>query len=170
MNRSPSEKWKLAAALIILAIAVVGFVRFYKGNSAGVGKAWFYDLSSRQLFIAPHDSVPPIQGNSGPEEDGVRAIVISANGDCADEKSRIVAYLEKYTPELKRQVEARRTNPAEASLGAPSIGRSEAQGLILVKRPDDADWHPMTSPAAQKILEVLSTPGPDGKLPVVCVP
>ena len=170
MSTSRSDKWKLFGAAVALAIAAIGFVRFYRNSSPAEGKAFFYDLSAKQLFTAPHGSAPPIMGVSGPEEDGVRAIVISVSGNCADEKSRIVAYLETYTPELKRQVEARKEAPAGAASPVPSIGRSEAQGFILVKRLEDSQWHPMTSPEAQKILEILSAPGPAGNLPAVCVP
>lgn len=171
MSLSRADRWKVTGAVLALAVAVFGFVRFALSTSPSEGLAYFYDLSAKELFTAPHSSVPPIRGVSGEEEDGVRAIVVSATGDCEDEKSRAIAYLETYTPELKRQVEMRKSNATGLEENAPAtIRRGEAHGFILVKRPEEKHWHSMTSPEAQKILATLSTPGPNGKVPVVCVP
>jgi hypothetical protein len=171
MTPRSAEKLKLAGAVAALCVAAVGFVRFYKSSSPSEGRAYFYDQSARKLFVAPHSSVPPIKGVEGEEEDGVRAVVISTSGDCQDASSRKIVYLEMYTPELKRQVESRQGKDLNAADTPPAmIRRGEAHALILVKRPEEPDWHPMTSPEAQEILRTISTPGPDGKLPVVCVP
>jgi hypothetical protein len=170
MTAKTAEQFKLAGAVIGLTIAAVGFVRFFRTNNQSAGTAYFYDLSGKTLFVAPHSSVPPIKGVNGDEEDGVRAIVISTTGDCADKNSRKVAYLETYTPELKKQVEMRTGNHAEQGGNDVMIRRGEAQQFVLIKRPEEADWHPMTSPEAQDILKIINTPGPDGKMPVVCIP
>jgi hypothetical protein len=169
MNPKTAEKLKLGGAVIALIIAGFGFVRYYKSSTPAEGRAYFYDLSAKQLFVAPHSSVPPIRGVAGEEEDGVRAVVYTWDGNCDDPANRQIAYLEMYTPELKRQVEQRKAGTAPVE-GSGSIRRGEAHGLILVKRPHEADWHPMTSPAAEQILQFISTPGPDGRSPVVCVP
>lgn len=171
MTAKGSERLKVAFVLVTFSLAAAGFIRFYRNASPGEGKAYFYDLSGRRLFTAPHSSVPPIKGVVGDEEDGVRAIVISTNGNCADTRSRQIVYLETYTPELKQQVESRKKQVASDPAESPShIRRGEAHAFILVKRPEETGWHPMTSPQAQKILQVLSTVGPDGKMPLVCVP
>lgn len=166
-----ADKLKIVLAVGAFALAGVGFVRFYKSSNPPEGKAWFYDLSARRLFVAPHSSIPPIHGVEGEEEDGVRAIVVSMSGNCTDENSRRIAYLETYTPELKRQLELRKKNDPALIDNAPStIRRGEAHSFILVKRPEEADWHPMTAPEAQEILQTISRPGPDGRTPVVCAP
>jgi hypothetical protein len=61
-------------------------------------------------------------------------------------------------------------NHAEQGGNDVMIRRGEAQQFVLIKRPEEADWHPMTSPEAQDILKIINTPGPDGKMPVVCIP
>jgi hypothetical protein len=171
MTAQNAEKLKLAGAVAALGLAGVGFFRFYKSSNPPEGRAYFYDQSAKKLFVAPHSSVPPIKGIEGQEEDAVRAVVISTSGNCLDESSRKIAYLETYTPELKRQVESRQNNgPNAADTPAVTIRRGEAHALILVRRPAEMDWHPMTSPEAQEILRTISTPGPDGKMPVVCIP
>jgi hypothetical protein len=171
MTPQRSDQLKVAVAVLAFLAAVFGFVRFYSKSRPAEGKAFFFDLGAKRLFVAPHSSVPPIRGVVGEEEDGVRAIVLSPTGDCS-EKSRVIAYLETYTPELKRQVEARvhGASAGAAPENALAIRRGEAHGLILVKRPDETDWHPMNSPGGQAILQTINAPGPDGKAPVVCMP
>ena len=171
MTLEPQERWKLVCAVGLLAFAGVASFRFYSGQADHEGRAYFYDLSAGKLFVAPHSSVPPIRGPFGSEEDGVRAIVVSLSGDCSDEKSRTIAYLETYAPELKHQIEKRkRGGSADAAEASPTLSRGQAQGYILIRRPEETDWHAMNSPAAQQILQRLNSPGPLGKIPVVCVP
>lgn len=171
MTPQKADRIKLLTATVALALASILFLRFYRSSNPSEGKAYFYDLSGKVLFTASHSSVPPIKGVSGEEEDGVRAIVISTTGDCRDAGSRKIAYLETYAPELKHQVEARlQQGPGSAEQPSGGIRRGEAQAFILVKRPDETEWHPMNTPEAQEILQTINVPGPDGRTPVVCVP
>ena len=168
---SSAERLKLLGAVGMLAAAFLGFYRFYRSGSPDEGKAYYYDLSGKKLFVGPHDSVPPIRGVIGDEVDGVLAIVISSSGDCNDAASRKIAYLETYAPELKRQIELRKGHEESAMDPVENpIRRGEAHQFILVKRPEEAEWHAMNTPEAQAILQIINTPGPDGRLPVVCIP
>ena len=131
------------------------------------GKVYFYDLSQQKLFAAPRSSVPPIRGIDNAEEDGVRAIVISENGNPADRKHRRIAYLEKYTPQLKAQFEAIQRDGAGAT---NSLRREDVPASTLVRRLTDRDWYPMNSAEGEKIVAEWNVPGPNGTYPVVCVP
>ncbi len=126
---------------------------------------FFYDVSARRLFTADRNAPPPIRGVDGPEEDAFRAVVISTTGRADDRNSRQVAYLEKFTPELRQRMLA-----AQESGTALEMGRLETQNHRFVRRLEDADWVPVSSPEAEAVLGSWARPGPDGVTPVLCVP
>ena len=159
---------KLIATIVLLLAAaamVVSSLLSHRGDSDG--KVYFYDLSQQKLFAAPRSSVPPIRGIDNEEQDGVRAIVISESGNPADRKHRRIAYLEKYTPQLKAQFE---TIQKEGAGGATSLRREEVPGSTLVRRLTDREWYPMNSAEGEKIVAEWNVPGPNGTYPAVCVP
>ncbi len=156
--------FKIGLALAMLVLAGVLVWRFLRNEGARVSeKAFFYDLSKQKLFVGPRTAVPPIKGTDGPEEDGVRAVVISTNGLPNDKSSWMIAYLEMYSPELKRQMEE-----AQKMGTSPSMGRAVAQAHRLVRRLTDADWFSMSSPEGERIVTEWAQPGPNGVTPVVC--
>ena len=130
--------------------------------------AYYYDLSEKKLFAAPRTSIPPIRGLNDNQQDAVRAVVISINGNTKDTTTRKIAYLEMYSPELKAQFESMRT-PGSPSAG-PAVGHGSAQSHILVRRVDDPNWYSAGTPEAQKIMSDWQVAGSDGKTPVVCLP
>ncbi len=160
-----SPKHQLLLAVVLLAVAAGLAVRFFRAGDGVSERAFFYDESARKLFTAARTLVPPIRGTDGEEADAYRAVVVSTNGRPADKKSWQVAYLEKYSPELKRQLEA-----AQQGGASPSMGRSEASQHRFVRRVGEAEWHPLNSPEAEAILTAWATPGPDGITPVLCAP
>jgi hypothetical protein len=166
-----SDAIKLVGAIVCLAVAVVLGYRSHSQRRPREPQIYFYDLSAQELFIAPQaSSIPPIPGIDDEEEDGVRAIVVAPVGQCDDEDSRHIAYLERYSPRLKQQFEAFRAAQAGGPPAEEIISRGESQAHTFVKRVTDADWVPMTSREALQIVEAWQVPGPDGKMPVVCVP
>jgi hypothetical protein len=153
--------------LIIALFALAIFFWFYLGdNDEGyVDKDFFYDQSEKQLFTAPRTSVPPIAGINDATEDAVRAVVISVTANPKDKSSHQIAYLEMYTPEMKRQFEE-----AQRTGNAPPMGRGAAQSHRLVRRHNEEKWHPIISPEGEKIVSEWAKPGSDGVVPVVCTP
>ena len=142
-----SQRIKLAAALLLVGVSGYVLARSLMRNHARPEQAFFYDLSEHKLFVAPRTAVPPIKGLNDGLEDAVRAVVISTNGDPADKSCWKIAYLEKYSPELKLQMEE-----AQRTGSPPKIGRAEAVAHRFVKRPEDAEWLPLTSPEAERIV------------------
>jgi len=126
-------------------------------------QAFFYDLSKKELFTADAQLIPPIRGIDNGGEDGVKAVVIADKPN--DKKTQRIAYLERYSPELKRDMEE-----ARAKNSAPLISRAGAQTMRFVQRPGDSQWQPMISPEGQRIVSAWTNPGPDGLSPVVCTP
>ncbi len=156
---------KLIGAVALLALAVWMGWRFLADNVGISGKAYFFDLSEQRLFAGPRDAIPPIKGLNDAVEDAVRAVVIATNGVAADKASRRIAYLEKYSPELKREMEA-----AQASGTSPSMGRGLAQAHRFVRRVDGSQWYPLTTEEAEKIVNEWLTAGPGGGPAVICSP
>lgn len=154
-------------ALFIALLAAAAFVsiRAWRGQADPAEKGFFYDLSAQRIFTGPRHAAPPIRGVDGPEEDGFRAMVISPSGRPDDRRSWEIAYLEMFTPDLKR-----RTEQAQASGEALSMGRLEAQTHRLVRRLHDTEWHPIASPEGETIVHAWAQPGPDGRTPVICTP
>ena len=91
-------------------------VRFFRQDDGVSEKTYFYDLSEKKLFTAARTSVPPIKGINDAVEDGVRAVVISTTGNCRDKSCLKVAYLETFSPELKRQMESAQRTGAYQNL------------------------------------------------------
>jgi hypothetical protein len=161
---SMKNKGALIASVLMLSLAGFFFYRFWNSGRSSEPQVYFYDLSAKKLFAAPQDAVPPIAGMDGPAEDAVRAVVYSPSGDCA--KDQKIAYLEKYSAELKAQFEqAKRTPGAEF----PRMSRAAAQSFTFVARPDELKWHAMDTEEAGTIVGEwrLAHPGAD---PVICTP
>jgi len=146
----------------MLLLAAAMFTLNWRSANASP-KAYFYDASKGELFVADANAIPPIRGIDNDEEDGVRAVVVA--DDPADKKSRRIAYLERYAPELKRNMEEARAKNSE-----PMIPREGIQALRFVRRERDKEWFPMISAEGQRIVNEWTAPGPDGRSPVVCTP
>ncbi len=156
---------KTALAIVMLGVAGLLFLRFLRADAGDSEKAFFYDLSEQKVFIGRRTAVPPVKGINGAEAAAVRAVVISTTGDPRDKSSWKVAYLEKYSPELKQQMET-----AQATGSSPAMGRAQAQAHRFVKRTSDSQWFPMDSPQGEAIVSDWAMPGPNGVTPVVCAP
>ena len=161
---------KVVLALILLAAAVVCFIKLSPARESRDENAYFYDLDEQKLFVAPRSSIPPIKGIKGAAMAGVRAIVVSKTGDPADKKHRQIAYLEKYSPEIKQLFEEVRQARAEGHSAEGRIDRSQIPPNTWVRRLKDTDWHALSTPEGEQIANEWNTPGPDGRVPVICSP
>src|SRR5262245_924474 len=157
-------------AMILITVAAFRFAAFLREGRQAAENAYFYDLSARKIFVAPRTSVPPIRGIDNHELDGMRAIVVSASGNPKDKASRKIAYLERYAPELKQQLEGVQSGHEAANPSGSRISRGAAQSLTFVRRLDDETWYPVNSAEAEKLMMQWQVAGADGKRPVVCVP
>lgn len=157
----------LQAVAVGLLLAAAGYLLFRQtlGRTDPGELGFFYDASAARIFTGPREAPPPIRGVDGPEEDGYRAVVISAAGKPADRATWQVAYLEKFSPELQERMRA-----AQRAGEALSMGRMASQGHRWVRRVNDTEWHAMDSPEGEAILSAWARPGPDGRTPVLCTP
>ena len=165
MNRG--DKIKFISALGAIGLSVVFFV-WLRPN--GEPQAYFYDLSAKELFSALETAVPPIRGVDGPEEDGVRAAVVSPTGDCKDKKSRKIVYLERFSPELKKQYEAMRLHDSDMSKVTVTVPRGAVSAHTFIGHPDQTNWFPSFIAEASALMTRWKVRGVSGKYPIICVP
>jgi hypothetical protein len=159
-----SNVFKLVLAVALLGGATVMLVRFFMQGDGISEQTYFYDLSEKKLFAASREALPPIKGLNNAEEDAVRAVVFTYDEIPNAKSSKKIAYLEKYAPEYKVQLEKVRAGQAEP------LARNARNIFRFVKRAEDADWQTVGSPAGEKIMNEWNVPGPDGKYPTVCTP
>ena len=166
----PSPRVNLLLALLLGVLACVLFWVLHPTDDEAAEKAYFYDIEEHRLFAAPRNQIPPIPGIHGRPGTGVRAVVISTTGDPKDEKHRQIAYLEKYSPETKRLLEEVRTARSEGRQPTAVVDRSAASSNTWVRRLNDSEWVPLSSPEGERMTSEWNRPGPDGTTPAVCIP
>ena len=168
MPLQPSEKKQLTFAGVLFGLAILFFVMF--GPSERVALEYFYDESEKKLFTAPAGSIPPIKGINDNQLDGVRAIVIAPKGKRGDKSAHRIAYLEKWSSQLKQHMEAV-TRAKAAGQAVPNIvDRSQRKFHQFVRRPDSPNWVNLNTDQAAKIMAVLRTKDAQGKIPEICMP
>lgn len=168
MNKSAAIKVGLSIALF--SVAVVIYLKLSPETAHGDGEAYFYDLEEKKLFVAPRGSIPPIAGIKGGAMAGVRAIVISTTGNAADKEHREIAYLEKYSPEIKQLFEEVRQARIAGRAAEGRIDRRQVPANTLVRRLHETEWHALDTTEGKAIASEWNTPGADGRSPVVCSP
>lgn len=122
--------------------------------SAGPTRLWFFDLNTGKIFAGPIEQLPPIPAPSGDlighpgTPAGVLASVIRVEGDPVQR----VAFIQVYTPEAKRLIEAsRRVPPGSAP---PDYERIMAGTMVAYppKHPGDpVAWINMAGPDGYRV-------------------
>jgi hypothetical protein len=159
-----SNVLKIVLAFVLLGASGILFAKYLRRDKGVSEKTFFYDLSSKELFAASREAIPPIRGLDNAEEDAVRAVVIAPGGDPNKKSDRKIAYLEKYSPQLKEHLAKVRDGKAEP------LPRGSRDSYRFVKRVNDAEWHAVNTPEGEKIMAEWNVPGPNGKFPAVCAP
>lgn len=125
-NSEPSNLQRnLTIAVCIFVIAGAGYfiVRALIPRPEPIPNAYFFDLNTKKIFIASASERAPIATPSGPFENepaGVRLFVFSCspcpnlNGKTLDEVKALgatVGWLERYSPEAQKKLNAGDHNP-----------------------------------------------------------
>ena len=161
---------KLVAALVLLAAAAVLFFKLSPPGNTRHEDGYFYDVSEKRLFVAPRGTIPPVAGIKGADMAGVRALVICTNGNPGDKAHLVIAYLEKYSPEIKQLFDEVQKARAAGRDESGRIDRRQIPPNTLVRRLEDTDWHSLDTPEGKEIVNGWNKPGPDGQVPTVCQP
>ncbi len=168
----------LKTVIIVAGLGIAGWLavsglRSSLSRSEPGSRAWFYDESEKKLYTMPVTTMPPDKGIGGISGDGEKAVVVTFGKDWHDRSQWRIAYLQKYTPGLKRILDEMLIARAAHRIfdgSVPSRQSEYFQTNTLVKRVDDpSDWHTANSDEGKKILtEWRSWRGSDGSPPVVC--
>ena len=101
-----------------------------------------------------------MRGPSGGE--AVRAWIF-ANGSCDNHADRFIGYLEKFTPEARKELESMQGQPID-----PAVMVRISEKGRLIKLVDDEDWVLAGSEEGQAILREFDVP--PGTDPKPCLP
>jgi hypothetical protein len=157
--RESIERHKpLVVAATILVVLIAGIFAWRQmapatPNAGSTSDQAFYSVDDgAHLFTASAELVPPIDHEG---KQACRAYVFSCDGG----KTQFVAYLERYTPQAKKAMEAARD---ALKRGDKDARPPPMQGLgnIEVKKPGAKDWVNRASGTGVEITRVTC---PDGK-------
>jgi len=147
----------LAASLMVLIAAAIIFQQFRPEKKANLAQAYLTDDDGKTWFTDSAYSVPPLDHNG---KTAVFAEIFTYDNG----SKQFCAYLEKYNPDAKKQLEA---SIADAVKNGQPPGSAKLfqdhwfmQSAILVKLPgDNGKWISPNDPAANGVMAVHS---PDG--------
>ncbi len=164
-DRGRKNSVLLGLSAVCLLTAGVLYYRFTQSSAQRGPRVFYYDLSARALFDGP-PAIPPVVGIDSDEADGVRAIVVACPGGCGDPQQQRIAYLERYTDELKALFAAAQRGEVEP----PARGSPFVLSNMLVRRADEDQWHPHSSLEAERIVTEWQQRCADGSYPQICSP
>lgn len=157
-------------SVVVMILALAFMVRILTGGDRQTTidppkHAWFFDLTTKELFKGGLNDLPPIDAPSGPFNDkpgGVKAHVFAC-GHCDDPSQYIIAYLEAYLPETKEKLLAEVSKrKAQFDGDYPIEYLLEEMAMYegrYIKRVDDENWSTWNSTegvAIQKVFRELS--------------
>ncbi len=146
------------AVVLVLVAGLILAREYWPEKKANLAQAYLTDDDGKTWYVDSAYLVPPLDHNG---KTAVFAEVYSYDGG----SKRFCAYLQEYTPDAKKRLEASIAEavkngqpPGSARLFQdPSFMRS----AVLVKPPGAADgqWIPQADPAASDVMAIHS---PDG--------
>lgn len=147
-----------AAGIVGVAIVATGIgVAILRGSGKEVwhdvptARAFFVDLDDlTKVTVRPRTDIPPLANEKG-EQTIVRAVFMTQS----DVASKQLVYLEKYTPEIKEQLEGM------VRSGASWVESGEIAAGHLVRAPaTGSPWVPMDSVEGCRIVKGTFSPVP----------
>jgi hypothetical protein len=163
-QKYPRTTLGLALLLTVAALTHLG-LQIFSSPKRPKNLVYFYNLKTKTLFAASDRLLPPIRTESGPDT-GVKAYVYTCDSR-NDPSKRVIAYLEKMTPEGQRAAaQALKDDNSGIGLG---LAMDKLGASILVRRPQDEMWYPRNSPQGLAIMEAgMKSCGSDH--PIICLP
>jgi hypothetical protein len=163
-QKHPRTTLALVLLLTMAALAHLG-LQMFSGPKRPKNLVYFYNLETKALFAASDRLLPPIRTESGPDT-GVKAYVYTC--DSRDDPSkRVIAYLEKMTPDGQRAAtQALKNDTSGIGLG---LAMDKLGSSILVRSLQDETWYPKNSPQGLAIMAAgIKSCGSDH--PIICLP
>ncbi len=162
LNRNPSVATGTTLAIIVIVVAFIVYSQSQSGSSAAKeptkafytideGKHWFVDDITK---LAPFD-------HDGKE--AVRVLLFRCGSG-----EPFAGYLERYTPDAKKQLEALRSTPPGPGGKSPVKSPQDVAGLAAamnagreIKKPGDAKWISIMD--LQNRPRIMQTKCPEGQ-------
>jgi len=135
LNENPAITTGATIAIIVIAVGFIIFSALPSGGPRIPNAAYYTVDEGDTLFTADVNKVAPF------DKDGKPAVLAHVF-TCGDKE--FVAYLERYTPEAKKQLEAIQTEGAKPS---PELGMRRSQISMTgrqYKKPKVGKWISMT--------------------------
>jgi hypothetical protein len=163
-QKHPRTTLGLALLLMVAALGHLG-MQMFSGPKRPTNLVYFYNLKTKTLFAASDRLLPPIRTESGPDT-GVKAYVYTCDSR-NDPGKRVIAYLEKMTPDGQRAAaQALKNDKSGVGLG---LAMDKLGASILVRSLHDETWYPRNSPQGLAIMEAgMKSCGSDH--PIICLP
>ncbi len=143
-----------------------------------VPQHWYYDLNTKQLFVAKSGQVAPIAAPSGPYKGagakgknlpaGVRAFVYSCTS-CEVKSRQFIGHLEVFHPSTKDRIDTLHDGKA-IQVGSSFEQIANSTGPPLVADPIMLNWVPKGSPKGYEILSKTFDACEDDSAPRACLP
>lgn len=143
MSRSEASKIGVAVAALVIA---AGIWLLIGGGGDEERTVYFYDVSEKTLYEAPHNAFAPLEGIGGEAGDGVEAIVVCCP-ECGAERQRI-AYLKTHTAEFKRK----RDEASRSGTRIEGLTRQWIAENTLVRFITGEEWHVAASPDGVNVV------------------
>jgi hypothetical protein len=147
INKNPAVSSGVVIALIVVALAAIVWELSPKHSGKLGVQIYFSDDDGKTFYEDSMTNIPPYQHN-GNEGDIAKVYQVSGG-------TPFVGYLLKYNDEAL----ANQSNPDYVM----------ATGT-LVKRPGDADWHPLDSSSGQDIVHHIKLPAGVSGTPLQVLP
>ena len=151
VNQNPGIAIGAASAVIVLA----GIILLLQtrggaasGSASGSGQLFFTTDDGKTWFTDDSTHVPPFMKNG---KEAVRAYVYRTR-----DGTKFVGFMERYTPEGKKVLEAALARPPEQQTDDPFMG---VAGALEWKKPGDAAWVSASDPRAEQVVKVVSPKG-----------
>lgn len=125
---------------VIMLIAAASLLLQFRTPPERVETIWYFNESTQKL-VAAEDQLSPARATAVGADDLVRAYVYSC-GECSDESSLFVGYLEKFPPDVKASVVRYSRIGSDTGVIMPRA---------LVKRRADREWVPADGDEADNI-------------------
>lgn len=156
LNQNPAITTAATAGIILIALIFIIF-QLTGGSGPQVQTRAFYTIDDGATWFADSiDRIPPFEHQG---RQAVRAHVFT----CGGKRDAFVAYLEKYTPEAKKRIEAAMANPQTAD---PYLMETVYMQGLLVKKPGtgDAGWISSSDPRASEVMNIRCPDGTTDRL------
>ena len=160
MNRNRAAGGAIAAVLLVLGIAAIVYQNT-QSHVTDVGQRFWVSVDDgKTYFLDTSGQLPPFEIDG---KTAVRARVFSKDGG----QTKIIGFLERFTPEGKKKLQAALAAPAPGGASNAALPQASGAGLMdlmisatEVKRPGEKDWVPQSNFArSSPITTILANDG-----------